>query len=222
MRRSRAVLTGVLAAVFCHCLSAQPPQAGEAAPEAKGMPPRASAAEYLSQGKAGKLTLAAEFKGHSIPTLDGEIYLTEDHVVVEVAFFGPEGMRTNIASSDFTLRINGKKSPLPGQPFAVVLSTLRNPDIEPSKAEEKSKTSMTSGGGGQQQTNEPPPPFKIPVPVLRAMGKKVQAIALPEGDRLLPQAGLIFFPHRGKVENITSLELLYAGPAGKATISLQP
>jgi hypothetical protein len=54
------------------------------------------------------------------------------------------------------------------------------------------------------------------------MGQKVKQIALPEGDRPLPQAGLLFFQHRGKVESIKSLELIYAGPAGKATINLMP
>jgi hypothetical protein len=37
----------------------------------------------------------------------------------------------------------------------------------------------------------------------------------------LPQAGLLFFQHRGKTENIKSLELIYEGVAGKAEIKLQ-
>ena len=43
-----------------------------------------------------------------------------------------------------------------------------------------------------------------------------------EGERTLPQAGLIFFQYRGKTQSIHSIELIYAGPAGKATLALQP
>ncbi len=51
------------------------------------------------------------------------------------------------------------------------------------------------------------------------MQQKVQKASLPEGDRPLPAAGLIFFEHHGKT---TSAELIYASPAGKAILKLQP
>jgi hypothetical protein len=54
------------------------------------------------------------------------------------------------------------------------------------------------------------------------MAQRVQKAALPEGDRTLPQAGLIFFQYRGKTQSIHSIELIYVGPAGKATLTLQP
>jgi hypothetical protein len=54
------------------------------------------------------------------------------------------------------------------------------------------------------------------------MAQHVQKAALAEGDRTLPQAGLIFFQYRGKRETIHSLELSYNGPAGQATLTLQP
>jgi hypothetical protein len=38
----------------------------------------------------------------------------------------------------------------------------------------------------------------------------------------LPQAGLLFFEHRGETKKIKSLDLVYSGPAGKASLSLQP
>jgi hypothetical protein len=53
------------------------------------------------------------------------------------------------------------------------------------------------------------------------MAQRVQKASLPEGDRPLPQAGLIFFQYGGKTESIRSLELIYDGPAGKATLKLQ-
>jgi hypothetical protein len=33
---------------------------------------------------------------------------------------------------------------------------------------------------------------------------------------------LLFFQYRGKAENITSVELIYEGSAGKATLALRP
>ena len=55
-----------------------------------------------------------------------------------------------------------------------------------------------------------------------AMEQRVRRATLLEGDRVLPQAGLLFFEYRGKSKNIRSVELMYDGPAGKATLELQP
>jgi hypothetical protein len=62
----------------------------------------------------------------------------------------------------------------------------------------------------------------MPFPLRRAMEQHVQKAAMQEGERPLPQAGLLFFLYRGKPENIKSLELVYTGAAGKATLELQP
>ena len=81
---------------------------------------------------------------------------------------------------------------------------------------------MGGGGEGGGQNNDPPPVPKMTFAERRAMEQKVQKATLPEGDRALPVAGLIFFQHRGKTQGIKTLELLYDGPAGKATLNLQP
>jgi hypothetical protein len=54
------------------------------------------------------------------------------------------------------------------------------------------------------------------------MEQHVQRSAMQEGERPLPQAGLLFFLYRGKAEGIRSMELIYSGAAGKATLMLQP
>ncbi len=199
-----------------------------APPEYKGIPPRASAADYQFQATAGTATIGAEFTGHSFPTVEGPL-TNEDYVAVEVGLYGPAGERLRISSADFTLRINGKKS-VPSQVFSAVFSSLRDPEyIEPDyepKSEKGGRTSLGSGGGGgggkqKDTSNGPPPPVKIPVPVMRAMAQRLQKSALPEGDRALPQAGLVFFGYRGKTANLQSVELLYDGPAGKAVIALK-
>jgi hypothetical protein len=202
------------------CLSAQGQTApGKEAPvnESKGMPPRVTPAEYQTHAQAGTVTLAAEFTGHNVATPQGTL-TTEDYLVVETAFFGPEGARAKLAFDDFSLRINGKKS-LPGQPYGMVLSSLKDPEWEPPVKPEK-KSSMSTDGGGRG--SEAPPPPKMTFAERRAMEQKVQKATLPEGDRALPVAGLIFFQYGGKTKGMKSLELIYDGPAGKATLTLQP
>jgi hypothetical protein len=66
----------------------------------------------------------------------------------------------------------------------------------------------------------PPFPPKIPIEVQRAMAQRVQKAVLPEGDRALPVAGLIFFPYTGKTQKIRLIELIYTGPAGKTILTL--
>ena len=133
-----------------------------------------------------------------------------------------ERMKTIGAAPPETLRVNEKKASLPSQPFGMVFRSLKDPDWAPPDAPEaKSKSSFSTGGQGGQG-NDPPAPVHMPLELQRAMQQRVQKASLPAGDRALPQAGLIFFPYRGKASGIYSLELTYAGPAGKATLTLQP
>jgi hypothetical protein len=223
MRLSPALRIGVPIAAICLCLQGQNTPSKDPQIEAKGMPPRATPADYQAQAQAGTVTIAAEFTGHSVPTLQGPL-TTEDYVVVETAFFGAPDAQIKLSSGDFSLRINGKKTPLPSLPYGMVLGSLKDPEWEPpEKPASKSKTSLGGGGsGGQGGAEEPPAPVKIPIGVQRAMAQRVQKATLPEGDRALPLAGLIYFQYRGKTQSIHSIELIYAGPAGQTTLTLQP
>jgi hypothetical protein len=225
MRLSPALRTGIPIVAMCLCMHGQNAPTKDTPIEAKGMPPRATPADYQAQAQAGTVTIAAEFKGHSVPTPQGPLS-TEDYVVVETGLFGPPGAAIRLSSDDFTLRINGKKTPLPTQPYGLVIGSVKDPEWEPpvpAESKSKSKTSMGGGGKGEQgEANAPPEPVKIPIEVQRAMALRVRKSSLLEGDRTLPQAGLIFFQYRGKTQGIRSIELIYAGPAGKATLTLQP
>jgi hypothetical protein len=190
--------------------------------KAKGVPPRVSAAEYQAHAEAGTVTIGAEFVGHSVPTPDGT-FTTEDYVVVEVGFFGAPDTKVNLSPTDFSLRINGnKKGPLPSQPFEVVAHSLKDPEWSPPPVDkDDSKGSgINTGGKPNPQDGKPPPP-RMPMPLVLAMDQKVQKARLPEGERALPQAGLLFFQYHGKEKDIHSLELIYSGAAGKATLTLQ-
>lgn len=196
----------------------KPEPKSESSAENKGMPPRATPADYPSQTKSGNVTIAAEFLGHSVPRQEGPLS-TEDYVVVETAFFGAQGEKLQLSYNDFSLKINGKKNPLPSQPYGLVTKSIKDPEwVPPDQPEKKSKSSFGTG----QDSNEPPPPVHVPIELQRGMALHLQHYSLPEGERPLPEAGLLFFPYRGKTQSIRSLELIYSGPAGKATLDLQP
>jgi hypothetical protein len=202
--------------------------AGAAAQEAPArdplaIAPRATPGDYQAQAQAGAITIAAEFTGHSIATPQ-TILSTEEYVVVEVGVFGPPQARVRLSHEDFSIRINGKKLPSPAQPYGLVSKNAKDPaweDLAPPETK-KSKGGLTGGGGGGQNDAGPPPVFHVPVELKRAMEQKVLKASLPEGDRALPEAGLIYFEHSGKVDKISSIELLYSGAAGKATLTLHP
>jgi len=211
-----------LGAALCLCAQ-EPAPPGKAAPApavAQGLPPRISAAEYQVQAKAGSVTIAAEFVGHSVPTPQNT-YSTEDYVVVELGLFGPPEARLQISPDDFSMRINGKKVPVRGVPAGVVVGALKDPEWVPPEGTAKGSKSKVNTGGEQGEPSTPAVEPKMPFELQRAMSQKVQKSALMLGDRALPQAGLIFFPYRGKLKGITSLDLIYSGPAGEATLKLQ-
>ena len=223
MRLYSAFRTGAWITALCLCLQAQTTPAKDApVNEEKGLPPRAAPADYEAHAQAGTVTVAAEFKGHFVPTPEGT-FSTDDYVAVETGLFGSPGERLKLSIEDFSLRINGKKALLSSQPYALIFGSLTDPEwAPPEAAESKSKSKTSIGGGGGGAGEPPPPPPKMPLELRRAMQQHVQGAVLREGDRALPQAGLIFFEYRGKTQKIHSLELVYTGPAGKATLALQP
>ena len=197
--------------------SAPTPPVGGTINEPQGLPPRASPSDYSAQAKLGVITLAADFAGHGVPTPDGPLS-TEGFVVVEVAFFGPPGTRLPISFNDFSLRINNKKTGTPGEPYERVGTSVKDPEWAPPEKPEKGGNGVL-GGGGNETSKEPPRP---PAELRRAWSQRVKKAALADGDRPLPQDGLLYFSYGGQVKSIRSLELIYAGPGGKATLNLHP
>lgn len=188
--------------------------------QAQPIPPRAAPSDYQGKAQAGKFTIAADFTGHSIPTSLGPL-TTEDYVAVEVAVFGPADAKLKLTMEDFSLRINGAKKPIPITRYELTYHSLKDPEWIPLEPVEKKSKSSMGTGGGDKGDNTPPSPPPIPFEVRRAMQQRVQKAALPEGERVLPQAGILFFQSRKEGKKIQSLELLYEGPAGKAKVKLQ-
>jgi hypothetical protein len=220
----RLLRIAVLSMGVCLCVPGQDASATKDIPttEAKPIAPRAAATDYPSQGKAGEVTIAAEFVGHAVPTPDLMLN-DEDYVVVEVAFFGAAGSHIPISFENFSLRVNGKKNPYPSQSFVVLGKSLKDPEWQPpdAPASKKSSSSLNTGGGGGQ-TDSTPPIIHVPVPLQRSWELRAERASLPGGDRPLPQAGLLFFPYRSRTQSIHSLELIYEGAAGKTTLKMHP
>jgi len=220
---------GAVVLVAALCLLAQAPVTpgndDASASATRGMPARATPADYQAHGAAGPLQVGAEFMQHSVPTPQG-LLTTEDYVVVEAGLFGPPGARTTLSFQDFSLRINEKKNPQRSDPYALVFKSLKDPEWEADTfvEQKQSKTSVGSSGAGGNSGNAgaPPPIIHVPIKLQREWEARATKAAFPEGDRVLPQAGLLFFQYRGKASGIHSLELIYSGPAGKAVISLNP
>ena len=206
---------------LCATLVAQTPPAPDAPStrSTKGIPARHSAAEYIGHGKVGALTIGGDFDGHDIPTLESTL-TAEDYVTVEVGVFGAPGAHAIISATDFSIRINGKKSPIPSEGFAALSRNLRDPSWTPPDQKDKQKSRGGINTGGEQQDNTPPV-IHIPPEMERAMRQQVGAAALPEGDRALPVAGLLFFKYSGQAKGIHEVELVYEGSAGKGSIKLQ-
>lgn len=218
--------TTLLVSTFCLGVEAQAAANQDTAnqdaqaSQTKGMPARATPADYQAHGNAGPVTIGAEFFQHTVPTPQGPLG-NEDYVVVEAGLFGPPGARTTLTFTDFSLRVNGKKTAQPSEPYALVFKSLKDPEWEPDvPVEAKSKTSIGTGGNGGG--GDPPPIVHVPIKLQREWNQRLEKEALPEGDRPLPQAGLLFFLYRGKASGIHSLELIYSGPSGKVSLPLNP
>jgi hypothetical protein len=189
----------------------------------KGLLPRDSPSDYSAHAQAGMVTIAADFTGHNVGTQEG-VLTTDDYVVIEAGLFGPPGARLNLSVGDFSLRINGGKKPVPMSPYEFVGKSLKDPDYEEPATNKSSGTVINSGGKQDGTDPNAPPPALIPIPfeLKRGWQLRVKRDSLAIGDRALPQAGLLFFQYGSGVKGIRSVELIYSGPAGKATLPLHP
>jgi hypothetical protein len=224
MRFCRTIQTSVviasvsIAAAFFH---AQAQDASKEAPvRAIGLSPRPTPADYQFRVQAGTLTLCGEFMGHGVPTEEGGPYSTDNYVVVEAALFSTSNARIQLSYRDFSLRVNGKKQVLPGQSYVLVFPSLKDPEWEPSSSQSFGSVTSINGAGGSQSDRTKSVP-KMPIELRHTMEQRVLKASISEGERALPQAGLLFFEFHGETKSIHSMELLYSGPAGKATLALQ-
>jgi hypothetical protein len=203
---------------------------------AQHIDPKASATAYPTHAKFGDFAIGAEFLVHTIPGELGGLF-AGDFLTIETAFFGPKESRAEIAAGHFRLRINGSKITLAPQPASSVAASIKYSDWENPHtltvdgAYNDKRVIYTPrqeprfpGDNRGGSTVEPPPgqtqtPERSTGPKL-TIDEKVDKAALLEGNLELPRAGLLYFLYKGKTKSIKSLELLYDGPLGKATLKL--
>lgn len=166
---------------------------------AQDAPRRTKAADYPAHVQMDRVTLAAGYLAHSLPTAQGTLAVN-GYLIVEAAFFGPPFSRLQMSPDQFTLRIDRRGAPLAAQLPGLVAASIKFPDA---KAADQ------------------------PITLVRekweqSIDARVQNASLPEGEKTLPRSGLLYFAWRGNVKKIHSLELRYDGPVGKATLTLLP
>lgn len=173
--------------------------------------------------------VAAEFMGHSIPVAGG-VEFAQNHVVIEVALFGPAAGRkagpVRLSSNHWTLAVNKAKVPLLSDTPAMVATSIKYPDSEGPQ--------FTATGGindagviagapsrryppGVDPRRRPPGQPRAPQPEDRSgvlkpaesLDEQIRNASLIEGETALPTAGLLFFRYPGKLTKIKSLELMY-------------
>ena len=77
-------------------------------------------------------------------------------------------------------------------------------------------------GNEGKSDGELPKVVHMPVELQRAMELNTKNASLPEGTYGLPLAGMIYFRYYANPKSLHSIELIYTGAAGKATVALQP
>ncbi len=208
-----------------------------------GTVPKPTAADYPAHAALGEARLGAEYLVRTVFCRDQSIAV-RDYLVVEVALYPPPGKLLTLSADHFTLRLNGKKLVLHPQPPGFVAASLRYPDWE------QRPTLVVEGGAGNagviigrpQQTerfpddNRPartrlPAPPRAPTPqdpsglekeTPASPEEAVVETALPEAETKGPVSGYLYFAYKGKPKSIRTLELIYNGPAGNASLSLAP
>ena len=192
----------------------------------QGTRPKAQPSEYPVHTALDKgCELGAEYMVHSIPTPSG-ILIADDYLIVDVAFFGPLKTKLDLSSGNFVLRINNQKSAIQPNSAASVAASLKYPSF----AQPSSGPAVTGGVGiGLGMPIPVSRPLPNPAPadpngpareVETPLEERIEHAALVEGDQPTPASGLIFFPYRGRMKSIKSIELIYEGPAGKVSLKL--
>ena len=184
---------------------------------AQGTDTKKTPEEYPVHGAAGETRIAAEYNVRSVSA--GTVgFITDDYLVVEAALFPPRGGMT-VNNTAWALRINGKKELILAQAPAMVAASLKYPDWNgqrgvvaaagpiifgqpgptPRFPGDNRRTPMPRTGQVDQPAEEPG----------EDIGLVLERVSLPEGPRKQPVSGLVFFPWRGNLKKIKSVELLY-------------
>jgi hypothetical protein len=192
---------------------------------------RATPAEYKAHTVLNpEVTMAAEFQGRTVPAPNAA-FILQDYVVVEVALFTRS---FEFRSGQFSLRFNGK-TPLLPQTAGMVGASLKYPDWENQRqvtaTAELGDANVVLGRrdttprfpGDRRRTRTPPPgtPAKPEVEREDAPWDWVARLAWQDGTVKAPAGGLLYFPHKGTLTKLKTIELIYNGAGRLVTLNLR-
>lgn len=181
-----------------------------------------------------RLSIGAEYLVHSFSS-GREMFIAKDYLVVEVALYPAKGDSLLASAGQFRLRVNGRKQELAPHAPGVVAHSLKYPDRESGAHTVAALGPVVFGqpqpterfpGDPNGQTGRPLPraPDDDPSgldkePPVKPEELVVQA-ALPEDEHRGPISGFLYFPYRGRVGRIRSLELLFSGAGGSTALQM--
>ncbi|HXM42909.1 MAG TPA: hypothetical protein VN924_16770 [Bryobacteraceae bacterium] len=199
-----------------------------------GTTPKASVQDYPAHATAEKLSIGAEYLVHSFSS-GREMFIAKDYLVVEVALYPANGDSLLVSSGQFGLRVNGRSQALPPHAPEAVAHSLKYPDRDTGPHTVAAVGPVIFGQPapaerfpGDPNARTAPPLPRAPddnpsgldkEPPVKPEELVVQA-ALPDGEHHGPTSGFLYFPYRGNVGRIRSLELVFAGPGGSIALPL--
>src|SRR5258708_4671652 len=198
---------------------------------------REKASDYPEHAKIADREIGVEYLVHSIPVERG-VLVASDYLVVEVAVFPLTLAGVNVSAGEFTLRINGKKTPVYAQSPGMVAASLKYPDYERTRPQLVAQAGPVIIGGtqpvgrfpGDPSARRPPRVEQAPdAPDRGATDKDAQlpieeqvAHAAPADEHTTkPRRGVLFFPYQGKTKSIRSLELVYEPAEGADPVRIR-
>jgi len=212
----------------------------------QGTVPRPDVAAYPAHVQGDTFAIGAEYLAHTFSG-GGQAFFTPHYLVVDVAFYPAPGNRIEVAAGRFTLHINGKRGIL-AQPPGFVAADLKYPDWEQQRTVEASVETVGADGTpergvsiGRPRTEkrfpDDPRPAQSRLPPLprapdpqQSAGIERQPVAsadevavdaaLIEDPTKAPTSGYLYFPFKGKLKSIHSLELRYQQGAGNLVVRL--
>ncbi len=202
----------------------------------EGLTPRPLPEDFPVHQNTVRLAIGAEFMVHSFGR-DSERYVNEDYLTVEVGVYPANRNPILISAGQFTLRVNAKKEVLNSATPSLVASSLKYNDWEQrvqldgqdgqgSIGRPSQSAPRFPGDNRPNQGRLPAPPQVSPDPALAppthiAPSVLVKEVAIEEGEHKFPAGGYLYFPYRGKIKSIRSLDLIYNNGAESITLRLR-
>ena len=168
-----------------------------------------------------------EFWGRTVPVKNdqGEMkaVASEHHLIVEVTVKATKGQPVRITAQQFHLRVNGAKLAIGPDTAGMAAAAIYFPDWHGRQGVE-AQAGPVIVGRPQPRPRFPGDP-SAPVHGAEDQGQSLAAAmtaaGLPEGEVMTERGGLLYFPWKGRVAKIKTLELLWDVDGGERVVKLR-